>query len=350
MTKRLTSTCDVAVVGAGPAGIAAAAALASAGARVALLDKRLRPGVKACGGGLTAAAWERAGIDAEAPPAYGRALAAIELCSPFGRRRLEADEPLIVVVDRAAWQGERLAGLAQMGVDVRLGERALGLADDGLVTSRGRIACAHVIAADGASSRLRRLAGLEPGPGIRALQVEVDAARARGIDPDVASVWFDPSGLGLGYAWAFPTAAGTIRLGAGADAATVSAARLRRGFLAWLAKIGVAVEPGEIRSGAIRCGYSGHRFGRLRLAGDAAGLASPVTGEGIAQALASGAEVAREILEPAYRSPILEALAARHRRTHGILAAPFLGAALFALAPPLLRIRALREAALRRYA
>ena len=65
---------------------------------------------------------------------------------------------------------------------------------------------------------------------------------------------------------------------------------------------------------------------------------------------ASGAEVAREILEPGYRSSVLEALAARHRRTHQLLAAPFIGAALFALAPPLLGIPAIREAALRRYA
>jgi len=344
------SPCDVVVVGAGPAGLAAAEVLVAGGARVVVLDRHARPGGKACGGGLTTSAWERARVDPGSPPSYGRRFDALDVHSPLGRRRLGASGPLMVVVDRRAWQASLLARLEGEGALVRLGERVTGLEPGGVATERGRIACGHVVAADGASSRLRRLVGLEPGPGIRALQIAVAPSQAPKVDPDVPAVWFDPRRLGLGYAWAFPTADGAIRLGAGADARSVSAERLMRGFRGWLAGIGVDARRAAVASGTIRCGYMGHRFGRLRLAGDAAGFASPVTGEGIAQALASGAEVAREILEPGYRSPILEALAARHRRTHELLAAPFLGAALFALAPPLLGIRAIREAALRRYA
>jgi geranylgeranyl reductase len=344
------SPCDVVVVGAGPAGLAAAEALVAGGARVAVLDRHARPGGKACGGGLTASAWERAHVDPASPPPYGKTCDALDVHSPLGHRRLGPGGPLMVVVDRRAWQAALLARLAAAGALLRLGERVTGLEQRGVVTERGRLACGAIVAADGASSRLRRLAGLEPGPGIRALQISVAPAQAPGVDPDVPAVWFDPRRLGLGYAWAFPTADGSIRLGAGADARSASAERLARGFREWLAAIGVDAGRAAVASGTIRCGYAGHRFGRLRLAGDAAGLASPVTGEGIAQALASGAEVAREILEPGYRSPILEALAARHRRTRELLSTPFLGAALFAIAPPLLGIRAVREAALRRYA
>jgi flavin-dependent dehydrogenase len=344
------SACDVAVVGAGPAGIAAAEALVVGGARVVVIERHARPGGKACGGGLTAGAWERASVDPASPPPFGRAFDALEVHSPLGRRRLRSGGPLMVVVDRRAWQALRLARLEEMGAVVRLGERALGLEAGCVTTERGRIGCGHVVGADGASSRMRRLLGLEPGPGVRALQIAVARSQAPGVDPDVPAVWFDPRRLGLGYGWAFPTADGTIRLGAGAAARSVSAERLGRGFRDWLAAIGVDAGRAAVASGTIRCGYAGHRFGRVRLAGDAAGLASPVTGEGIAQALASGAEVAREILEPEYRSPIIEALAVRHRRTHELLAVPYLGAALFALAPPLLGIRAIREAALRRYA
>jgi len=348
--RSLHSTCDVAVVGAGPAGIAAAEALVAGGAKVVLIDKHARPGGKACGGGLTALAWERAHVDPAEPTPLGRAFAALEVHSPLGRRRLGAGGPIIVVVDRTAWQAQRIARLEERGALVRLGERAVGLDERGVVTERGRIDCGHVVGADGASSRVRRLLGLEPGPGVRALQIEIAPSQAPGVDPSIPAVWFDPRRLGLGYAWAFPTADGAIRLGAGADARSVSAERLKRGFFDWLAAVGLAASGVELASGTIRCGYAGHRFGRVRLAGDAAGLASPVTGEGISQALASGEEAAREILEPGYRSPIIEALAVRHRRTHELLAVPYLGAALFALAPPLLGIRAIREAALRRYA
>ena len=82
---------------------------------------------------------------------------------------------------------------------------------------------------------------------------------------------------------------------------------------------------------------------------DAAGLASPVTGEGIAQALISGAEVAREITEPGYRSGKIATLAARHRRTHDTLAQPLVCRALYGLSPWLLGLKAVRERTLARY-
>ena len=46
--------------------------------------------------------------------------------------------------------------------------------------------------------------------------------------------------------------------------------------------------------------YHGIRFGNTYLAGDAAGLVSSFTGEGIYQALVSGKEVAKMILNPEF--------------------------------------------------
>jgi flavin-dependent dehydrogenase len=339
---------DVAVVGAGPAGIAAADALIAGGARVALFDRHARPGGKACGGGLTGAAFARAGVAPNSPPAYGRRFDALEVRSPLGRFRAQNGGPLIVVIDRIAWQAERLEALAERGCALHLDERVVGFPQGAIATERAGYRCGHVIGADGASSRVRRHLGLDPGPGIRAVQTIAAPEAAPGVPPDVPIVWFCARGMGLGYAWSFPAADGTLRLGMGADAATTSAARLRRAFGDWLRERGAPC--GRMRAATIRCGYAGHRFGRYRLAGDAAGLASPLTGEGIAQALESGAEVAREILEPSYRSEPMSRLAARHRRTRDVVATPHLGAVLFALAPHLLRSSAVREAAFRRYA
>jgi flavin-dependent dehydrogenase len=58
------------------------------------------------------------------------------------------------------------------------------------------------------------------------------------------------------------------------------------------------VERGSIqpRSAPINCRYHGLQFGNFFLAGDAAGLPSAATGEGIAYAFASGEEVALRIL------------------------------------------------------
>ena len=58
---------DVAVVGAGPAGAAAAIILARAGRRVVLIDKATFPRDKCCGDGLTAAALRRLEPSASTP-------------------------------------------------------------------------------------------------------------------------------------------------------------------------------------------------------------------------------------------------------------------------------------------
>jgi len=340
--------CDVAIVGGGPAGIAAAEALVAGGARVALFDKSDRPGGKACGGGLTGAAFSRAVICPQSPPPFGRRFDALEVRSPLGRFCAENGGPLMVVIDRPSWQAQKLEALADAGCALHLGERVEGFSEDGIVTKCGGYTAPYVIGADGASSRVRRHLGLGAGPSIRALQMIVPPESAARINPDVPTVWFCARGMGLGYAWSFPDADGNLRLGMGADSRTTDGAALRRAFANWLLEVGSV--RGSMRGGTIRCGYAGHRFGRFRLAGDAAGLASPLTGEGIAQALESGAEVAREILEPGYASQAISRLATRHRRTHDVVAQPGLGAMLFSLAPFLLRSKAVREASLERYA
>jgi len=339
---------DVCVVGAGPAGLAAATALARGGARVVLLDRHPEPGTKACGGGITREGWGAAGLDAWEGSAGTRAFSSMEVCSRLGRAIVDAGDAFVKVVDRVAWQGWLIRVAREAGCDVRLGERLLGFDNGRAQTDLGTIACGVIVGADGASSRVRRLLGLAPGERVLARQVTVPPERA-GSRPadDLPRVFFEPDLFGAGYGWSFPAPDG-VRLGCGAPASGRSAGELRGSFHRWLGSLGVSREGLRERAGSIGCGYAGHRFGRVLLAGDAAGLASPVTGEGISQALESGAEVAREILEPGYRSGIIPALARRHRRTGELLAGP-LGAPLFLAAGPLLRVPALRLEAVARY-
>jgi flavin-dependent dehydrogenase len=345
----LRETADVLVVGAGPAGCAAAEALTRGGARVALVERHREPGGKACGGGITSGAWAAAGIDGKGPGGHVLYFDALEVRTPLGRVTVRRPSPFLATVDRRAWAAKRIAMLRDLGVDVRLGVRLTGLFGRGAITDTGELAAGRILAADGSASRVRRLLGLPRGLVLRALQLRVPRGRgAPSTGFEVPAIWFHPREFGSGYAWAFPSAQG-LRLGCGVSSRSPSAARLKDAFLAWLHGLGFGKDGGRLESGTIACGYAGHRFGRVSLAGDAAGLASPVTGEGIAAALASGAEAAREILEPGYASTIVPGLAARHRRTHDALLFEALSIPSFALAPLLLRIPALREAAFGRY-
>jgi geranylgeranyl reductase len=341
---------DVLVVGAGPAGIAAARELIGSGARVTLIDRHATPGGKPCGGGLTREAFELCGIDPASPRRSERAFDRLRVRGPTGRIELSHDRPLIVMVDRPSWTARELDALGAAGCEVRLGERLVDLGSGFATTSQGRIGFEFLVGADGSASRVRRLLGLERGPAMRAWQLRVDpsAPALAAIGADRPSVWFDPARFGSGYGWLFP-AAGEVRVGCGAPLGALGSGRLKAGFRSWLGELGLAAVGGRAQCATIACGYLGHRFGPVRLAGDAAGLASPVTGEGIAQALISGREVAREILDPAYRSDVIPRLAARHRRTHDTLAHPRIGKALLGLAPLLLRLPGIRRAALRRF-
>ncbi|HUT79142.1 MAG TPA: FAD-dependent oxidoreductase, partial [Polyangia bacterium] len=291
---------DVCVVGAGPAGTGAARELALAGARVVLVDRRERPGSKACGGALTRGAFEPAGLDSGRLPPWARLFSALTVHGLLGSRRLERDWPLMMTVDRPSWIAGRIDELRDLGCDVRLGTRFRGWRADGIAAlDDGELPCGSLLGADGAASRVRRGLGLPPGLVVRAFQLtlpaaDADAARLVRRGP---AVWFEPALLGAGYGWAFP-AADEVRIGAGASSAILPRGVLKRSFFSWLRRLGLDAGRGRVEAGTIGCGYLGHRFGPVFLAGDAAGLASPVTGEGIRQALLSGREVAREIAEP----------------------------------------------------
>ena len=341
---------DILVVGAGPAGLNAALSARDAGATVTLIDKATVPGNKACAGGLTRESTKAMPLSTTKLRAHHPFLA-LHVITPKGRTMLSSIDgaPLMTTIDRPTLQDNLLEMLRDRGGVVYLQERLLST-DTALARTASReIPFGHLIGADGVHSRIRRFLGLEKGIQVRALALTVSAAtgKARGIDTEAPTVWFDTDLFGAGYAWSFPFGE-TLRLGIGVAGRSRPSPPLRALFNTWLTRIGLKPSDGVITAGTIGCGYAGYRFGNIYLAGDAAGLASPLTGEGIAQALVSGKEVAREITTPAYRSDRIAALATRHRRTLSALSNSPLVRLLDA-APRLLEFDVVRRGTLRRF-
>jgi len=118
--------------------------------------------------------------------------------------------------------------------------------------------------------------------------------------------------FGYGYGWIFPHAE-EVSIGAYGDVNNLSARVLKQRLLSWATMQGFRLDPETIRAGLVNFDYRGVRFDRTWLVGDAAGLASGLTGEGIYPALVSGQVVARMILDPCSPASELLGLARKHQ-------------------------------------
>ncbi|MBN2629042.1 MAG: geranylgeranyl reductase family protein [Rhodobacteraceae bacterium] len=278
---------DLLVIGAGPAGSAAAMTARKAGLRVAMIDKAAFPRNKLCGGGVTGRAHGYAtAVFGALPDDLFHVSRSMRFAD--GARALAdvADAPSFYMTMRTAFDAALRARAIAAGAEDFCGHRMASCAPEA-----GRISLADgvnlsapvVIGADGVHSAVARALF---GQGKRraatgfALEVEVPG-------PPGAHTELDMTATPGGYGWDFPKAHGRT-LGIGGIAA--QDADLRPRFEAWLRARGVDPEAVRIKGHHLPSGALRPRPGRgaVLLAGDAAGLVDPITGEGIGWAILSG--------------------------------------------------------------
>jgi flavin-dependent dehydrogenase len=205
--------------------------------------------------------------------------------------------------------------------------------------------------ADGVHSPLARSAGWTSPPAtIPALEAEVAVDPAT-LDERGSHPVFDFDDAPRGYAWTFPKAA---HLSVGILTTVRGHGTLRADLDRYLARLGLADRERDTRGWLIpvRPRDGGLARGRVLLAGDAAGLADPVTLEGISLALWSGRLAAESLLagsaDPARRysralaRELLPELRAARLLAHVLYARPRTAEALFSRAGPRLA-RAMAE-------
>ncbi len=107
--------------------------------------------------------------------------------------------------------------------------------------------------------------------------------------------------FGPWYAWIFPHK-DSIAVGTVCAPRFYPAKKLKENFHRWLRLRKLDISNAIYQSWPISYDYRGFRFGNVFLAGEAAGLASGLSGEGIYQSLVSGETVARTILDKSYHS------------------------------------------------
>ncbi len=290
---------DIVILGAGPAGTAAAVTARRAGLSVALIDKARFPRSKLCGGlvtGRCATHLERVfglGIEPELFDTcrdfefflHGRCLASLGDVPPAHltmRRDLDARLFGLALASGAAdYSGQRIGEIDLPGNRLRL-------------QSGETLDYRCLIGADGAQSIVaKKIFGASFNRERIGFALEIEApapSPAPGCGPTARQqthpIRIDFAAADWGYGWAFPKRGSTTIGICGLHARNPD---MKARLAAYLQRLGTGQEA-AVKGHFLPFGGYRSRPGRgnALLAGDAAGFVDPITGEGIGHAIHSG--------------------------------------------------------------
>ena len=282
---------DLIIVGSGPAGSAAATSAVKAGLSVAVIDKARFPRDKLCGGLFT-------GRSEKAMRAiFGREISNDLFVTTnhmrfLSKGRVLADipnAPPVHLTMRRDFDAMLHAEAIAAGATPYLGQPITELWDNTLTLKDGTtLGFKALIGADGVNSFVARtLFGRPFNPDTIGFGLEIESPRTTSRD-DAVEVDFDAASWG--YGWSFPKRK-TVTVGVGGinsrnDDMKANMATYvdQTGSDASLRYKGQYLPFGDYKKKPGRA--------HILLAGDAAGLVDPITGEGIALAMESGQHAA----------------------------------------------------------
>lgn len=285
---------DVAVIGGGPAGATAAHDLARSGVQVAFLDREGR--IKPCGGAIPPRLIE----DFEIPDALLAArMRTARMVSPTGRRvDIPIEGGFVGMVERERFdaflrdRAEAAGATRFAGTYLRMSRdpEPVVLYRDKASGEQASIRARLVIGADGARSRVARdeIAGAETVPYVMAYHEIIEAPIGlTAYDPDRCDVVYDGRISPDFYGWIFPHGP-SASVGMGSMAKGID---LKQATAELRAASGLAGCRTLRREGAPIPLKPLNRWDNGRdviLAGDAAGVVAPSSGEGIYYAMVGG--------------------------------------------------------------
>jgi geranylgeranyl reductase family protein len=297
---------DVLVIGAGPAGAAAAMHAARGGARVVVFDKAPYGRDKVCGDGLTPRAIA-ALIDLDIDYSDAHRIEGLRMIANATERELDWPSGTRFPDHGAVWPRRRLDaalidGAAEAGADIRYECEALPVVEAGVVVGveagSEQWRAPLTVLATGAPGAAARIVGAErvrEEPYGIAIRTYAESPRHADDMLEACLTLTDDEGTPVpGYGWMFPAGDGTVNIGVGALSTMKGFKKLNLNRLLKSYR-GLVEEPWTLgpdleRPRAWRLPMSAqkrHGDGWVAI-GDAAGLINPMNGEGIDYGLESG--------------------------------------------------------------
>ena len=293
---------DVIIVGAGPSGSTLAYELASKGIKVLVLEKTVFPRYKCCAGGITVKTAKL--LDIDLSEAIEDTVSHVDITfagdSPYHG---SYNQTIMYTVMRDKFDFLLMKRAEDAGAEVLQGVEARQIQfTDTIVdvsTALGNFQSKFIVGADGARSIVARSLGSEKIKHARAIAIETEVAVA---ERDLEK-WKSKIALGLGrvssgYAWLFPKSA---HLSIGIACFVYKMKDLEQRYWEFLNSLNLSrytITKWSSSFIPIRTGQTLVTHNKAVLLGDAAGLADPLTGVGIYNAILS-ARLAAPAIEKA---------------------------------------------------
>lgn len=275
------------IVGAGPAGLRASYVLAEAGKNVLVLEKNKVIGAKPCAGGLTVK-------DIEIIPKnlVEKTFDHIILHTAKGSYEVDLGSHPVFTVDReklGQWMAEEAE---KAGAEIRTLCNVKDIKENHVVVDDRELGYDYLVGADGSNSIVRKFLNIPVKKMLIGIQYISSTIRHE------FEVIVDDVKNSLKFGWIFPHRDFTS---IGIGGWTKNAAMLKHSLDELCNNL--FIDKTKLEAAHINFDYRGFVFGNRFLVGDAAGFASGLTGEGIYQAILSGEEVAKVILNKNYKYP-----------------------------------------------
>lgn len=274
---------DVVIIGAGPAGLNCAYNLENSGLKVLIVEKNKIIGKKVCAGGLLNHDLKYLKLPEKI---IERKFKSVNVYSNLQKAVADRGKYYVYTVDRVKL-GQWMVGRLR-NADIIKNTEVMEISKKYIIAGNKKYYYKYLIGADGSNSMVRKYLGLKTEKYMVAMHYVV-----KGSFPDM-ELYFDNKLFKTGYVWIFPHK-GYASIGCGSS--QIKTSLLKKNFDFWLKKHNIDVSKSEFQAHTLNFDYRGHSFNNIFLIGDAAGLVSDATGEGIYQAMVSGEQIANEIMK-----------------------------------------------------